>query len=156
MSLICLCVVEDIRKNSDVAVYTQQLETLASCHKRGIKFFVDWFEPLISYVQEDAFIINILDYPNSDNCELLLQPDGWYCNGQADKLPFRERMKFLQDVCSIFINRKHSVELYLGQSGIYPEDFERVTLKINDLVGYLAKTIGVNGVNDGVHISVVL
>ena len=64
-------------------------------------------------------------------------------------------MKFLQDVCSIFINKKHSVELYLGQNGTYPEEFFDLTLKNSELVDYLAKTIGVNGVDDGMHINII-
>lgn len=155
MSLICLSVVEDIRKHSEIVFYTQQIETLAKQHERGIKFFVDWSEPLISHIQKDSFVINILDCPESDNCELFLLPDGWYSNGRTDNLAFRERMKFLQDISSVFIDRKYNVELYLGQSGTHPEDFFNVTLKNNDLVDYLAKTVGVDGVDSGVHISVI-
>ena len=70
MSLICLCVVKNIKENCEVAFYTQQLETLAIRHKRGIKFFIDWPEPLISRIQKDSFVINILDCSGSDNCEL--------------------------------------------------------------------------------------
>lgn len=155
MSLICLCIVEDIRNNNDILFYTRQLETIAKNHNRGIKFFVDWSEPVISFIQKDSFIINILDCPTSNNCELFLLPDGWYSNGQADEVAFRERMTFLQEVTSVFISRGHGVELYLGQSGTHPEDFFDVTLNNNDLSGYLAKTIGVDGIDDGVHISII-
>lgn len=156
MSLFCICVVENIKKDSEITLYTQQLETLAKQHKRGIKFFVDWPEPLLSRIQKDSLVMNMNDSPESDNCELFLLPDGWYHNGRTNKLAFRERMKFLEDVSSIFIDRKYSVELYLGLSGTDPEDFFDVSLKNNDLADYLAKTIGVEGIDfDGVHIRII-
>jgi len=156
MSLFCLCVVENIRENSEVIFYTQQIKTIAKHYKRGIKFVVDWYEPIISCIQKDSLVINILDCSECDNCELFLLPDGWYSNGQTNKLAFRERMKFLQDICNIFIDGKYSVDLYLGQSGIRPEEFVDVTINSKDLTDYLTKTIGVNGIEDGVHISIIL
>lgn len=155
MSLFCLCIVGDIKNNSEIAFFTQQIKSLAKHNNRGIKFFVDWSEPLISRIQKDSLIINILDSPASDNCELFLLPDGWYNNGNTNKLAFSKRMKFLQDVSNIFINRKYSVELYLGQSGTHPDDFFDVTLKNHNLIDYLTKTVGVYGADDGVHISIV-
>lgn len=156
MSLICLCVVENIRKNSEIVFYKQQLETVAKHHKRGVKFSVDWSEPIISHIQKDSFIINITDCPESDNCELFLLPDGWYVNGYTNKLPFRERMKFLQDISNIFNSNNYNADLYLGLSGTEPEDFLSITLKNNNLVDYLSDTVGVNGIDfDGVRIKVV-
>lgn len=155
MSSFCICVVEDIKRDNELVFYMQQLEILAQNHKRGIKFFIDWPEPIISRIQENSLIINILDCPESNNCELFLQPDGWYSNGRTDKLAFRERMHFLQDIAKFFIYRKHSVDLYIGQSGADPEDFFDITLKSNDLADFLTKTVGVVGVDDGVHIGVI-
>lgn len=156
MSLICLCIVENIKKDSEIVFYTQQLETLAKQHKRGIKFFVDWPEPLLSHIQKDSLVVSISDCPESDNCELFLLPDGWYHNGRTNKLAFRERMKFLEDVSSIFLNGKYNIEIYLGLSGTEPEDFVNVSLKNTDLADYLAKTVGVDGIDfNGWHISVI-
>lgn len=155
MSLICLCVVETIKMKLETEFYTQYLDMLAKQHKRGIKFCVDWSEPLLSSIQKDSFVVNVVDNPQADNCEMFLLPDGWYSNGNTNKVEFRERMKFLQELSGFFISRKHNVELYLGQSGTNLEDFFDVTLKINDLVDYLLKTVGVDGADDGVHISVV-
>lgn len=156
MSLICLCVVENVKKDGKIDFYTQQLETLAKRHKRGIKFSVDWPEPLLSHIQKDSLVINILDCPESDNCELFLLPDGWYCNGLTNNLAFRERMKFLQDISDVFINGQCGVEIYLGLSGTNPEDFFDVSLKNDVLTDYLAKTVGVDGIDsNGVHISVI-
>lgn len=155
MSLFCLCAVEGIREKSENAFYTQQLEILARQHGRGIKFFVDWPEPIISCIQKDSLVISILDCSESDNCEFFLLPDGWYSNGQTAKLTFKERMEFLQDISNIFINRKYSVDLYMGQSGTRPEEFSDVILKNNVLVNYLINTVGVSGIDDGVHIRVI-
>lgn len=154
MSLMCLCIIENILDHNDRLYFIQQLEVLAKHHNRGIKFFIDWDEPFISHIQEDAFIINVLDSPESNNCERFLLPDGWSFNGISEKVSFRERTKFLQEICSIINSRKYSVELYLGESGTCPEDFIDITLKNNKLVEYLTNTIGMNGVDNVVHISV--
>ena len=101
MSVLCVCIVENILSNSDRLNLMQQLELLAKRHNRGIKFFIDWDEPFISHIQENDFIINILDSPTSNNCECFLLPDGWCYNGNAEKVPFKERAKFLEEICSI-------------------------------------------------------
>lgn len=155
MSLFCLCVVESIRGNSEFASYMQQIESLAMRHNHGVKFFVDWYEPIVFRIPEEAFLVNILDNPKSDNCELLFLPDGWYNNGETSSLAFRERMNFLLDVTNTFINRKYRVDIYLGQSGTLPEEYSDIILTNKDLVDYLTKTIGVSGINDGVHIGVI-
>lgn len=154
MSLICVCVVENVKIESDKSEYIKRLKQFARYYNRGIKFNIDWSEPFVSCLQADSFVVNILDAPDSDNCELFLQPDGWFCNGRIDKTPFKVRMKFLEEICASFVNKKRSVMLYLSQSGTHPNDFERVTLRINDLVEYLTKTVGVNGIKDGVQIIV--
>ena len=154
MSLICLCVVKDVRCEKEKNFYIKQIEELAKQNKRGVKFYIDWFEPLLSYINKDSFVINILDSPKSDNCELLLLPDNWSINGISDKLSFRERICFLQDIAKVFVNRNHSVELYLSESGTCIEDFLNITLKINNLVNYLSESVGIYGIDDGLHISI--
>lgn len=154
MSSFCLCVVEGIREKDKTVSYVQQIEILAKYYNRGITFTIDWTEPLASHIEKDALIINILDSPETDNCEVFLLPDGWYCNGETNYLSFRERMRFLQDICNIFINENYCIDLYIGQSGTNPSDFLEVTLKNNDLVEYLTKTVGTYGVEDGILISV--
>lgn len=155
MSLFCLCIVNDVIKKNDIIFYSRCLKSLAGHHKRGIKFFVDWSEPIISHIPKDSFVINIVDSPKSDNCEMFLLPDGWYHNGYTNSLAFKERMKFLQDISDIFINGNHSVEFYLGLSGTRPEEFFDVTLKKGNLTDYLNETVGVDGAEDGLHISIV-
>lgn len=153
MSLMCLCIVENVL-DEDRLYFIQQLEILAKHHNRGIKFFVDWDEPFMSHIQEGAFIVNVLDSPTSNNCEWFLLPDGWSFNGISEKVPFRERTKFLQEICSIINGRKYSVELYLGESGTDPGKFLNIILENKNLVEYLTKTIGMSGADDIVHISV--
>ena len=156
MSLICLYTVKNIRNNSEKDFFIQQIKTLAKHNNRGIKFFVGWSEPLISHIQKDSLIINIFDSPESDNCELFLLPDGWYINGHTNKSAFSERMKFLQEISNIFIDKKYAIELYLGQSGTHPDDFFDVTLQNHELIDYLTKTVGAGGVDNGVHINIIL
>lgn len=155
MSLICLYIVGDIRNNSEKVFFIQQIKALAKYNNRGIKFFVDWSEPLISRIQRDSLVINILDSPESDNCELFLLPNGWYSNGHTNKLAFDERMKFLQEISNIFIDKRYAIELYLAQSGTHPDDFFDVTLQNHELIDYLTKTVGVDGVDDGFHINII-
>ena len=154
MSLFCLCVVEGIIEKNKTVFYAQQIETLAKYYKCGITFTINWTEPLALHIEKDALIINILDSPETDNCELFLLPDGWYCNGETNQLSFKERMRFLQDICNVFINENYCIDLYFGQSGTEPREFFNVTLKNNELVEYLTKTVGTYGVDDGILISV--
>ena len=154
MSLFCLCVVEDIKERNKILFYTQQLMALAKRYKRGIKFFVDWSEPIVSRIKKDSLVINVLDCPESDNCEMFLLPNGWYSNGETNELTFRERIKFLQDISNVFIKSQYSIDIYLGNSGTHANEFFNITLKSCNLIDYLTKTVGLNGVNNGIHISV--
>ncbi len=152
MSLFCLCVVEDIKETDEIVLYTQQIEVLARCYKIGVKFCVDWSEPIISHIKKGSLIINILDSPESDNCELFLLPDGWSINGQTNMVSFIERMKFLQDISTVFNNRNYPIDLYLGESGTNFDEFLTISLNSKSLPEYLSKTVGTYGVEAGVHI----
>ncbi len=154
MSLICLCIT-DVSDKSEVVFYRQRLEALANYHKCGILFSVDWPEPIVTHNNKDSFIINIVDCPASENCELFLLPDGWYYNGCTNSLTFKERMSFLQDIASILIEGRHHIDFYLGQSGTAPEEFVDITLQCQDLIEYLSQTIGIDGADNGVHISII-
>lgn len=154
MSLFCLCVVEGAWKKSEKLLYEQKIQSIANHYNRGVKFFVDWLEPIMSTVPKESFVINILDSAESENCELFLLPDGWYCNGETNYLSFKERMSFLQDICNVFINDNYCINLYFGQSGTDPSEFFDVKLITKDLVEFLTKTVGTYGVDDGILISV--
>ena len=154
MSLFCLCVIDNFDKE-DLLTYTNQIEMHAKEYNRGIKYEVDWPEPIVEHIKKDSLIINIVDCPENDNCEMFLLPDNWYFNESTNKLPFKDRIKFLQDISELFINNSCSVDIYLGQSGTNPEEFIDVWLKNSDLVDYLTNTIGVYGIDDGVHINIV-
>ena len=157
MSLFCLCIVGNIKKESELLIYTKKVEQLAKHHSFGVKFSVDWTEPILSVlnVNSNSLVINVLDCPESDNCELFLLPDGWYVNGKTNKKSFRNRMKFLQDITNIFADNSHSVCFYLGQSGTHIEEFYDITIRSNTLVDYLIETIGTNGIDDGVCINII-
>ena len=154
MSLFCFCIVENIKK-SEIDLCSQKLKTLAKKHNRGIKFSIDWSDPILSGIKKDSFIINITDNPESDNCELFLLPDGWYYNGETNELAFSERMLLLQDISNVFIDRGYIVEIFLGVSGMRPDELFNVKLKMEDLINYLTKTVGVVGADGGTHISII-
>ena len=153
MSTICLCIVDHVGYN-EKKLYAQQLETLAKLHNRKVKFSVDWVEPLTQKMPRDSFVVSVFDDPLSDNCEMLLLPDGWWHNGKTNNLTFQERMTFLYDLCRTFTDNKYYVDLYLCQSGMEPEDCINVALNIFDLKDYLSKTVGIVGVDCGWHIRV--
>lgn len=152
MSLVCLCVIDNIEEKSDKFFCFKQIEELAEQYQCGIKCGVDWFEPFVSHIKKDSFVINIVDYPKYDNCEMFLLPDGWYNNGKSNKSLFVERIKLLQDVSSFLIDKNNSVSFYIAQSGTSFDEFSHITLKTNELTAYLAKTLGTYGLEDGVHI----
>lgn len=152
MSSVCLCVIDNIKEKSDKLFCSKQIEELAKYYQCGIKCGVDWLEPFVSHIKKDSFVINIVDYPKCDNCEMFLLPDGWYNNGQSNKLPFIERIKLLQDISRFLLKKNNPVSFYIAQSGTSFDEFSHITLEINNLTDYLAKTIGTYGLEDGVHI----
>ena len=154
MSLLCLCVIENIDKNDEI-LYSQQIEKISKLYGYGIKYGVDWIEPIASQIKCDSLIISITDCPTSNNCELFLLPDGWYANGQTNPLIFKERMIFLQEIASIFSTPKHTVNFYLAESGTDSKEYSETYLKSNELVCYLTNTVGVYGINTGVHIIII-
>ena len=155
MSLICLCIVKGLGKSGETDFYREPLKNLAKHYDRGIKFSVDWPEPLVLRLPQDALIINVSDRPESDNCERLLLPDNWYLNGQTNEVPFCERIKVLQEISAVFTDRQYRAEWYLGTSGTEPEDFSDTTVKNCDLTDHFVKTVGVHGADSGIHIIVI-
>ena len=153
MSAICLCVVDHVEHN-EKKLYAQQLEALAKQYNRKLRFSVDWVEPLTQEISRDSYVVNVFDDPQSDNCEMLLLPDGWWHNGKTNNLTFEERMAFLYDLCRTFTDNKYYVDLYLLQSGMESADCINITLDICDLKDYLIKTVGIVGVDCGWHIRV--
>ena len=154
MSLLCLCVVENYESRRDSLLY-EQIKSIAERYNRGIKLGVDWTEPVVSHIKKHSLIVRINDTLHSDNCELFLLPDGWYSNCQTNAIPFRERMMFLQDLSAMLISQQYNIAFYIAESGTDPSDFQNISLKCEELAGYLTKTIGANGVDEGVYISIV-
>ena len=154
MSLLCLCVVENYEMISD-PLLDKQIKSIAEPYNRGIKFGVDWVEPIVSYIKRGSLIVSINDNPLSDNREMFLLPDGWYSNCQTNAIPFRSRMVFLQDLATMLINQRYNVSFYIAESGTDLSDFHDVSLKCEELPDYLLKTIGASGVSDGVRINMV-
>ncbi|MBR6610351.1 MAG: hypothetical protein IKK99_09065 [Oscillospiraceae bacterium] len=151
MSLFCICVV-DIAKNNTTELYKQHLEKIARSHNRGIKFSINWDEPFMKNINNRAFIINLLDNPFSDNCEMLLLPDGWYYNGITNDISFVKRMQYIQEVVNVFRLENYNIDLYIGSSGMETDEFVEASVNYSDLINILVKTIGVDGPEEGMHI----
>lgn len=152
MSLFCVFVANGIAKRNEIEVCVQQIHALAQKYKRGIKWTIDWNEPTLTHIPTDALLVNILDCSNADNCELLLLPDGWYSNGQTNHQAFKERMRFLQDVSEVLCKWAGKTHLYLGESGSCKEEFVNVSVRCDCIAEYLANSVGITGVDGGIHI----
>lgn len=156
MSLFCFCIIEDFTKKDDIIFYQQEIKTLAKIHGIGAKFSVDWSEPVLLSVNKNALVVNIVDLPQLNNCEMFLLPEGWKKNGISNIIPFRERMMFFQDFCQVFVDTKAKIDFYFGESGTDLDDFSHISLKSSELTNYLTRSVGASGLVDGIHLSVVI
>ena len=95
MSTICICIVRTMKEQGDKVRYKAQIEPIARRWNCGVKFSVDWPEPIVACAMDDSLVVDITDYPGANNCELLLLPDGWYYNGCTNAVPFRDRYSVL-------------------------------------------------------------
>lgn len=152
MSSFCLCVTNIQEKMK--MFYEQRLCNIAQHHKRGIVFSIDWFEPTVSLRGKNSFFANLLDSPVSDNCEMLLLPDGWYYNGSTNVLGFRRRMEFLQDIANELVAENGFVEFYIGCSGTELQEYRSILIKNENLIDCLEMLFGVSGIDEGIHIVV--
>lgn len=155
MSLFCFFVFNMV-EDKEINILKQEIKTLATQYDRDVNFFVDWSEPILSCIDINALVVNVLDSPKSNNCDFLLLPDDWYINGLTNSMDFKERMKFLQEIAQLMITKKCCVDVYLGQSGLLPEEYIHFTIKVNELIDFLQNTIGVGGIVDGMHIRLIL
>lgn len=153
MSSICLFAAKGITAEKKKK-YIHDIQKLVIDYKRGVKFFIAWSESMVLDIQKDSFIVNIVDSPKSDNCEMFLLPDGWFCNGKTAQLPFKSRMRLLEKIALLFEENVDDVELYIGQSGSQPEELLNVVIKGHELADYLSKTIGIYGADEGLHICI--
>ena len=60
MSLICLCVT-NVEKQEEQMHYQNRLIEIAKYHERGIKFAVNWSEPVLENIKGNKMIVNLLD-----------------------------------------------------------------------------------------------
>ena len=154
MSLLCFCVIENYKRSND-PLLDKEVRSISERYNRGIKFGVDWAEPIASSIENHSLIISINDTPESDNCELFLLPDGWHFNLQTNAIPFRERMTFLKDLASVLVSRGYHIHLYIAESGTDLNDYINVSLRYEELIDYLSQTIGKDGVRDGIHVDII-
>lgn len=153
MSLICLCVTDNIEEK-ETMFYKESLTKLVNCYECGVVFSINWTEPIVEYLKDVGFVFGLVDYWGSNNCEMLLLPDGWYHNGYTNDVVFKERIQLLADVANMLLERGHRVEFYIGCSGMEPEDFFDSEIKCSYFIEFLEKTIGTEGAEIGLHITV--
>jgi len=154
MSSLCLCIINGI-EIAEKNVFVPKVELLAQNYKCNVDFCINWCEPILSDVKQDSFIVNIIDSSISKNCELFLLPDNWWFNGQTNKVGFRERIKLLEDIAGLFDLKKHSINIYLAESGTALDEFVNVSLKRDEISDYLTQTIGAHGIIEGIHINII-
>ncbi len=133
----------------------QRLEKIACRYERSMSNHIDWEEPILLNMKDDDFVININDSSESPNCEMLLLPDGWYVNGRTNNIPFRNRVRFLEELAEAIIETDHAVSFYLGLSGTVFDEFENCEVEQSKLGEFLTQLVGKTGVDTGFHIRIV-
>lgn len=140
MSLICLGITCP-NTPDEFEKLKQQLSLVAVKYRRGITFKIDWHEPLVDALVDYGMIFSLSDSPESDNCEMLLLPDGCYFNEQTDNISLQKRMLFLQELSKVIIATGHSVEYYIGLSGTLTAEYDTFMVQNRDLPLFLEKVI---------------
>ncbi len=154
MSSVCLCTIENHISKSEIRYFVTELKKIAQYYNRGIKFEIDWKEPLVSQLPINSFVMDIKDSLLDENCEYLLLPDGWFFNGKTNELTFRSRMMVLEEISDLFTQKNYVVHFYFFDSGEDIDDFSTIKIRQSSFVNYLSDTIGIKGVESGVHICI--
>ena len=153
MSHICLCVISGITNEVEMKYIKRIIQSLADSSDYGLKFSIDWIEPVVCKLDKNKLLISVQDSKTVDGCEMFLLPDDNIFYGYTNSKCFRERMVFLHQLSDIFLTIGYYVELYLGLSGTLPEEYEEFTVNRNNLIDLLSETVGIDG-DCSVHINV--
>ena len=129
MSSICIGVIQPVVQED----FGKKLAEVAGRYGRGITFEIGWHEPVLDSLTGKVFVFSLFDYPGSENCEMLLLPDGCFLNGETNNISFRERMELLRDLAGIVLENGSSMEYYIGLSGTLPEEYDTEIVNIADL-----------------------
>ena len=137
MSLVCLGLVNGVNLKRQKQ-YREGLTAIARRRKRGVRFVINWKEPLLSESTYD-FAISLCDNDQWDNCEELLQVrlDQWDSDDIEAEKRFRDRIIYLQEVSDYFAAERCVVDWYLGTSGDTTDVFANYRIYVNDLTNLL-------------------
>lgn len=137
MSKICIAVFDAV---SNSIALENMIKALAISYHLGVAFELAYEEPFLSEIcDSNKLICDFSDRPNSDNCELLLLPDGCSFNGSKNIVSFASRMARLEVILTAILKQAGSVDLFVGDSGTALDSFKEYTFSICDL----SKNIGI-------------
>lgn len=155
MSMICLGVIMCIDE-ADKDFVKSRLTKIAQLYNRNICFEIDWSEPVMHKFPLSSFTFSVEDDTTSNNCEMLLLPDGWCFNGRSNSIPITDRMMFIQEIAESILLSGFSIEFYIGTSGDLPEDYFTVAINHQDLSTFLVEQIELINTTKSFHIIVAL
>lgn len=134
--------------------YKEELERIAKRNRRGISFVIDWDEPVVELHKKDFLIANLTDQNDSDICEMLILPEGWYYNGETNVDSFLQRMCYLYEIAEYVLMDEPTVDFYVGSSGAEPNEFVCYETNLEHFLCCLTDTIGQSGTSKDIHIRV--
>ncbi len=130
MSKICFLILSC--KDADHARMESIVQNQLS--KVGYRAFFEssYNEPLLARYMDKSIACSISDSALYDNCEMLLLPDQCWINGKTNDTSFLYRMKALGKALSEIEKYTETMELYMGESGTDPEDFDEMIISTID------------------------
>ena len=132
MSKICIAVFDAVPNRNALE---NMIKSLAISYNLGVAFTLAYIEPFLLEISDsNKLICDFSDGPNSDNCELLLLPDGCSFNGNKNISSFASRMMQLEVILIAILKQTDRVDLFIGDSGTALDSFEEYTFSICDLL----------------------
>lgn len=120
---------------------THEISRIVNKYGYSVFWGIDWVEPIITTLPSTVLLCNIADTSESNNCEMLLLPDGWYFNGRANTIPARTRMQVLEDVAEYVIDQGYPIEFFLGDSGTLANEYKHVHIDCHQLSDFLCNRL---------------
>ena len=140
MSLICIGVTHPNSPEQFVNLKKKLLRVAAN-NGRGISFQIDWHEPIVDALAHSDMMFSLSDSPKQEMCEMLLLPNGWYCNGETNSSSLQTRMCLLQELAAAILSDGLPVEYYIGLSGEPMEEYDTFTFTVSELPSKLENLI---------------
>ncbi len=113
---------------------------LTVCYK------LSYVEPFLD--KEDKLVFSISDNYLHNNCEMFLLPDNCLYNNKINLIPFSERLKTLECIIKVILDKVDEFNLFIGDSGLEYSDFLSFDIKIEEFASiankYLNSTIPID------------